>query len=61
VSGRPHRTLGTNHVFAAEYVERAGKMFARVDYNVVVNKLMKIGVKPNWNLEVQVEYPVRAS
>jgi class 3 adenylate cyclase len=58
-SGRPHRTLYSTHVHEAEFVERAGVRYARIDFPAIIEQLEAAGVKPTWKIRVQIEYPVR--
>lgn len=44
-------------VIAADFRERAGKFYAKVDYAVLAEELRKQGVKSTWKIRVQVEYP----
>jgi hypothetical protein len=59
-SGRPDRRLYSGRTYSVEYVERAGRKYARIDYPQIVRQLEADGVKPNWQIGVQVEYPVPA-
>lgn len=57
--GRKSSSIWTTWDYAAEFVERRGSQYARVDYNSIVAELKQVGVKLDWAGLVWVEYPVR--
>jgi class 3 adenylate cyclase len=58
-NGRKSPTMLTTWDFPATFVERRGSQFARADYRSVAKRLTTVGVRPNWNGEVWLEYSIR--
>ena len=55
-SGRRHKSMSQIMQISAEYTEREGKHYARIDYNDVQERLTDIGVKDTWPVILTVEY-----
>jgi class 3 adenylate cyclase len=54
-----HPSLYRFHEVKAEFKTARGNNYARVFYGPVVQKLKSFGVKPPWEVEVVIEYPIR--
>jgi hypothetical protein len=60
-SGRQHRAARMNLRFPTEYQEQGDGNFALADYANVVAVLARAGVRPRWDVDLLLEYPVPPS
>jgi class 3 adenylate cyclase len=56
---RVTENLLTNRRYSAEYIERAGERFARVNYGPILKALTDAHVKSTWEVGITIEYAVR--